>query len=273
MSIRKLLAIILLLLTINGCGGGSRGTGDLTINGKAIQNDGTPLQQASISFGATGDSAITDSSGAFSIVTEAIDGVVEFIIESRGVTFITTGDALTGDIQEIEVELKVKFGENPIATQKVTIKKKRGEKDQDDSSNGDLDENDSDGSDNNNSGQNHDDNSDSSGKGQNDENSDKGENNGSRPDDIDSPGAGGGDNDDGNDEDNENEQVEAIRERGEIQEISANSVTVNGITFIINNETRFDKAESLSDFEVGDQVEVEGELRDNVYYAERIKFR
>jgi hypothetical protein len=69
-SLPLILLSLLVLLMANfstGCGGGSEGTGGITIDGNLKSLDGTPLSDVLVTIEETGDSDITDENGLFRI--------------------------------------------------------------------------------------------------------------------------------------------------------------------------------------------------------------
>lgn len=114
------LATVGMLLTLEGCGGGSAGTGfdtqgrSLTIEGALLSSDNEPLSGVVVTVVQTGSSTVTDTAGVFSLNTPPITGDAELTFErgeeSGSATVPVTEEAtsvqlvvtLTPDLTKIE---------------------------------------------------------------------------------------------------------------------------------------------------------------------------
>jgi iron complex outermembrane receptor protein len=124
-------ALFALLVTLVGCGGGTRGTGDelrTAIIGTLKDTDGSVLAGATVTQLETGDSTTTDESGSFSLDVQVAAGRASLIIERgdfQATTELTeleadaaeptiiaiTVDLLSGIVVGVEIE-----DSSPIAT-------------------------------------------------------------------------------------------------------------------------------------------------------------
>jgi len=123
-TVIALLAAGILLLTLGGCGGGTRGTGDQLkslVVGTVVDTSGAPLSSATITQLETGDSTVTDGSGAFALEVAVEGGSARLLIESGGfegtatlsglgegsgggpVEFTITVDLISGIVTEVTV--------------------------------------------------------------------------------------------------------------------------------------------------------------------------
>ena len=114
------------LFLLNACGGGSRGTGDLTVSGTTFSNTGAPIANATVTISATGESVVTDERGQFLIKTEPFAGDVEFVIQAQGKEFTSRGGSINEEVEELAVRIQVDFREDkPKATQEIEIRRQR----------------------------------------------------------------------------------------------------------------------------------------------------
>jgi len=77
-----LIFILELVILLSGCGGGTSGSGLRTYYGKVSGNDGAPISGVAVTIENTGDSALTDSAGNFSISSPKISNEVLFLFNS-----------------------------------------------------------------------------------------------------------------------------------------------------------------------------------------------
>lgn len=89
-TLQKILVALMLLLCC-ACGGGTRGTGGVTFDGKVLTTSSAPVVDAVVTILNTGDSDVTDAQGNFSIPTAEVDHLdVEVETQSnRGTTSIS----------------------------------------------------------------------------------------------------------------------------------------------------------------------------------------
>ena len=167
----KFKAFIVSILTflVISCGGGTRGTGDLTIEGKLLDNSGSPVSGALITFTKTGDTSTTNNNGEFRLVTQSIEDDTEFLVETNSLELLSTGDRVTKDVETISVVIRLR-NENgdPKISHDVTIKKRRDSRDNNKEREDDRRSNSGEGKNN----ESHNDSKNNSGKGQNGVNND-----------------------------------------------------------------------------------------------------
>ncbi len=89
------------------CGGGSKGTGAIELNGKVLTNDGEPIANATVFLAESGDSATTDTSGAFTIESEEQHSDLTFQIVSGELTTSANVAGLPSSYQSVYVIIKV----------------------------------------------------------------------------------------------------------------------------------------------------------------------
>ncbi len=109
-TVIALLAAGILLLTLGGCGGGTRGTGDQLkslVVGTVVDTSGAPLSSATITQLETGDSTVTDGSGAFALEVAVEGGSARLLIESGGFEGTATLSGLGEGAQADPVEFTI----------------------------------------------------------------------------------------------------------------------------------------------------------------------
>lgn len=122
---RMLLTVLLVLL--HGCGGGSAGTGGQRFDGEVVTRDGAPISNATVTITDTGDSAISDSNGRFSIDTDSVSGAVTFEIVSDDSSATTVVHDIPEDAVEIEVRIEFDKEQKEAKPTKVEIKKRNNQ--------------------------------------------------------------------------------------------------------------------------------------------------
>ena len=293
MLIRIILAIALLVL--NSCGGGSRGTGDLTLSGSALSTTGQPIANATVTVAATGDSTRTDAQGNFSLQTAPFAGNVELILEINGSEVVSRGGEITEDVEEVVVNVRVELRrEKPEAKQEIEIRKRRNKPEQEDRDEGSKgsgevptptpspragDKSENSGKNNNrdqnNGGSSEDSDNHSGGQGSDDS---KGDNNG---DDSSNDNHGSGSDSSDNNKpsptetprpsDSDSEQKLSLR--GKIDGLGADYLSLRSYTIFVDQHTEFDKRRSLAEFQVGEEVDVKAELKGQRWIALEVKLR
>ena len=102
------IATVGMLLTLEGCGGGSAGTGfdpqgrNVTIEGALLTSQNEPLAGVIVTVVETGSSTVSDSSGLFSLNTPPTTGDAELTFERGEVTGETTV-ALSQDSSSVQI--------------------------------------------------------------------------------------------------------------------------------------------------------------------------
>lgn len=296
--IRYSYALIFILGTafLPGCGGGTRGTGDLTIEGKILKSTGAPVNGVSVTFTKTGDVANTDNNGNFLLRTKSVDGQTEFLIESDNIQLFSQGVMISRDVENIVVTITISNFDSaePTASQDVSIKRRRNDNNtignqQDEDNKGKDDESDDDKSaqgTNNEGGT-----PDSGGPGKG-VNSDADNDHDSRSNDGDTSSSDSDQNSSSNtNSDNDNQHLSdddrhdentpsptntpgediKVERKGIVTSISSNEITVGGTTFTVNDATEFKDFSSLSQIKTGDNVEIKGYKHATAIFAEEIK--
>lgn len=252
-----------ILLILWGCAGGTRGTGGLTIEGSVISTQGPAISNATITSLETGDSAVTDVNGAFVIETDPIVGTPSFLIESPTLQVTSTGGSIPEDAEIVTVQITINTSGTPAATQEVTTKKKRESNSSSSSSSRSSASSSSRSSNASSSSQNSSQGSSSSSSSEDDDDDDdQGSSSSSSRSDNSSSSSSS------SEDDHENVEVE-----GPIQSLTSTTITVKNTTFTVNSGTDFDDRDSLSDFSVGELVEVRGKFQNGILIAKRIKLK
>ncbi len=187
------------------CGGGSRGTGGIIIDGRLFTASGQPVPAAQVSILETGDSSSTGDDGRFEIETTEAPSY-SFLIERPGEQSQARIQSVPENARRLEVEIQYRPREESQVT-KVEVKETSSSSDDDDSSSGsssgdddDGDEREDDDDDSLNSGSSGVDDDDDDSSDESDDNSGSG--NDDDDDGDDSSGSGSGDDDDSDDSSN-----------------------------------------------------------------------
>ena len=245
----SLLAIFAVM--IPGCGGGSRGTGTLTIEGRVLNTRGQAVQSADVTNLETGATTKTTSNGSFELVTESLSGELSFLIDT-GAFEVTSrgGGQISEDVERIKVNITLNTtSAKPTAEQNITITNRKP---------------------NNSSSSSSSNSSSSSSSSKSSSSSNSSSSSQSSDDDGDDDNSTSSSSSSSSSDDDNDDQTE-VRVQGNIQNITANTITVKQTTFTVNNETEFDGYERLSDFSVGEEVEIKGRFISEVLVAEEIK--
>lgn len=212
--------IIVALTIIGGCGGGTRGTGGTEFTGKVLTTTGNPVEGATVSIPATGDSDLTDASGSF-FFEASVAGDVDFQVQALGVSAAVTVSGIPAGASKVTVQFKVNSTAGTVDLDDVGIENddddsSGSDSDSDDDSNDDSDDDSdsddddsNDDSDDDSNDDSDDDNDDSDDDSSDDSNDDSGDddsgNDGGSGDDDGTPDQGSGDDDGDEDEDDEDE--------------------------------------------------------------------
>ena len=258
--------ISILCLILIGCGGGTSGTGGITVSGRVASTTNEPVTDAAVTVVETGQSTNTNSSGTFSLFASTQSNF-NLLVETDDISSALPVTGIDSDVSSVEIDVSVDKENRTASTKKVEVKKKTSKDPMiDDSKKGSNDDS--------SNGSNKDDDKDNK-KDDKGGNKDKG-NNGSSSDDQDdddnsnhSPGNNNSENN-GNGNSCTKKDAEGI-----IAAISQTSITVSGITFVITSQTESrDEQESSalqSQFSVGDEVKVKGECNNSQLTAKRIE--
>ncbi len=115
------------LLVVAGCGGGTVGTGGTGSNefqGKILATDGSPVSDAVVTIAETGDAAVTDAEGDFTIESKFGDSQATILVE----TPLSSGETVVKGLPEVPVvvEVSLVLDENKksleVSSSKVTPK-------------------------------------------------------------------------------------------------------------------------------------------------------
>jgi hypothetical protein len=256
---------LILLITFNGfvltnlgCGGGTRGTGSLTIDGNVRSINGQPLSSIQVTNLETGETATTNSNGTFKITTESQAGELSFLLESNSFQIVSRGGGtISEETTNINVEITVdNRSNNPSANQKITITSKKPNGGSGGSSSSKSSASSSNSSTSNSS---------SSSTSSSSFSSSSSSNSSSNSSATSASSSSSSSSSSSNDDDQE------VRAKGAIERITSTSITVKQTTFIVNGNTEIDGYDNFSDFSVGENVEVRGKFINQVLIAEEIE--
>lgn len=124
-ALKHLLIAIFSISLLTGCGGGSRGSGGQLYDGFVGDSDGRALSGVSVTILATGDSAVSDASGGFSIQTEPQSGAVEFLLEGPAFSGRVVSDDVPTNATRVFVQFAVGSGTNPSIGISIDIRERR----------------------------------------------------------------------------------------------------------------------------------------------------
>ncbi len=122
----KLAAISLLAILsfgISGCGGGSAGTGTTSFQGKILTPDNQPVEGAVVTVVGTGETAVSDEQGRFSLDAEApSSGGVALQVQAPEVN--ATVNVPVGDRAEskVGVQLEVNSATSTVTVRNIEVK-------------------------------------------------------------------------------------------------------------------------------------------------------
>lgn len=304
---KALFGIVLLLITfLPGCGGSTRGTGGVTVEGRVQNTSGSPQSGVEVTILQTGDSSTTDEQGSYSIQSSALEAL-DLLLERGDFAAQINIPDVDLDTTRVIAEIQIDTASNQAAVTKVDKEKRRPAANEDDSSSGSgKDDNNDDSSDDDSSPGNDDSDSGSgSNSGSDDDSSDDhgSSNSGSGSDDdsVDDSDDDGGDSgsgsadddsssDDTSDDDSDDSPgsgqgssgnpppasgCQEVELTGPIQAISSSSISVGGIEFLVDAQTEVEDLNNdpiqLADLDVGENVQIKGECRSSVLFAERIR--
>ena len=284
--IQKLLwlSIALLLGVLGGCGGGTQGTGGIAIEGRILKTDGTGLADTTVTVAQTGDSTTTDQNGSFALRASVV-GDASLLLENTTLSTEVAIGAVTTNTTTVRLTISVNEDDNSSSIDEIEFE----ERDDDDdgnsgSNNGSSDDDDDDSSSNENEEDDDDEDDESENESESEE-EDESENDDSEneieEDESESSHSGSSGSGNGESENNEsgsgssNSTCEDEDLTGPITQVSAASITVGGVTFIINSETRIEDVNedpiSVEALAPGVLVRVQGECEDEDLIAERIR--
>lgn len=129
MKIFKLIIIFLLFFIISCAGGGSEGTGVVTIDGKVLALDSSPLPGSRVSVEGRNEIAITDGSGSFVLDVsqdDIVNNTVRLIVETDNVRKPVLISDVQGGAEDnsLNVQIKIDPSDQSIEVSNVTVKAK-----------------------------------------------------------------------------------------------------------------------------------------------------
>ena len=121
-TIFQVLASLFLLLLLNGCGGGTSGSGLKSYDGIVASTDGTPLTGVNVTITSTGDSGVTNEKGEFSIASHASGDAVEILLESPmfSNSFVVKNVPTTSS--RVRVNVKVDTAQNTVQVEEFGVR-------------------------------------------------------------------------------------------------------------------------------------------------------
>lgn len=263
------LIFMAIVLSLVGCGGGTSGTGGITISGQTLDQNSRPLQGVDVIALDTGNAAITDAEGRFVVVAARSVPNTTLSFEQGENKIPATIDSLPEDAELIEATFKVDFARRESAVSDVRIRRRgsddNGAPNPSPSPTPDSNDNDDDEDD----GDDDDDNSSSS--------SSRGGSSSSSGDDDDDDDSDDDDDDNGSSSSSSSgeEQGQEIEVRGVISAISSTAIVVNGVVFVPTPTSRYKNASgqstTIQGIAVGQLCKAEGELIDGVVYLEKLE--
>ncbi len=266
-----LVGLCCVLIAPLGCsGGGSSGTGGLRIDGTVLSRQGAaPLSGLTVTVSQTGDSAVTDMSGTFSIATSQVVGDAELLIESSTLSSRAQVSGIPSDASVVTVRISVDESTEDAEVEDVQVERRHHGGDGNGGSGGSGGSGASGGSggDDHGSGGNDDSGDDHGGAGTGGNGGHGGHGNDDGGGASGGSGATGGSGGSGGSGGGEQE----IEVTGAITALSATSVTVQGNVFTVDSETDFGHRSSLSQFSVGEIVDAKGRRVNGVLFADRVR--
>ena len=127
---KKISSIFLLIIFLAACsGGGSSGTGTVSIQGSLKTTNGQPIASAQVNVAGEIEQVTTDSNGVFVLnvaAVEGVDGIIALEIESMGKTNTVNvqTDALASSNITINVEIKLDPNDKLIVVNQVDVEAK-----------------------------------------------------------------------------------------------------------------------------------------------------
>jgi hypothetical protein len=295
-------ALCVLVLFIGGCGGGTRGSGGQFYDGFVGDGTGKALPNVRVTLLASGDSAISDSRGLFSIQTDPLFGPLEVLLERDDLQASTTTTPVPVDAKRIRLTITVSGGERPQVSASIQVVERRRDESQSeakpdrpggdddgrdgdsdhgrDDSNDDSSSDDSRGDDSNDDSSEDDSNDSDSDDSDGDDSADDSHQDGSSDGDSDGDdsvendgdgdsGEGSGDGQEGP-EDGDTKQAE-----GAITSLSGTTFIVEGVTFTVasSSELRDEdgNATNFDTFAVGQSVKARGRYQGGILILERLE--
>ncbi len=255
------------------CGGGTSGSGGITIDGRLLTQTNSPVVGVMVTDQASGDADITNSDGRFALIAER---AAEFglLFEGQGLNTTSTITDVPGDASKVTATFRASVEQNSVVPDEVVIE--RPPASYSSSSISSTTSNSSAGSSNDSASNSSDQNSSSS--------LSSPSSSGSSSDDDSSNSSSSGDSSSSSQTSNsgssssENSSSSTgseVRRTGPIQAISSSVVRVSNVNFIPQPSTRFEDEEgedtALENFAVGELVEARGSTSGGQVLLERLR--
>ena len=288
------LVITLLLLSGIGCGGGTRGSGGQLYDGFIGDKSAKPLPGLSVTIVQSGDSAISDQDGRFTIETTPLSGQLSLLVEGNSISTTVQLGEVPEDAVRIKLSVAIPSGGGSGATATIEVTERRPQRvpatktpagsgeDSDRPGNEDSSDNDDDadedtsgdGGDDSDGGSDDDSDDDGSGRGGSDNNpADSGDDDNSGGN---SGGGGSGSNGGGSGSDSPRDG-DKRDVTGSISLISGSRVTAAGLEFLVTEDSEFRTSEgkkaTIGDFKIGASVRARGVYQSGNLLLERLEAR
>lgn len=129
MKIFKFIILYLFFFFIGCAGGGSEGTGVVTIDGKVLALDSSPLPGSRVSVEGQNEVVVTDDSGSFTLDVQQediVNNTVKLIVETENVRKLVVISDVQGGVEDnsLTVQIKIDPSDQNIEVSNVTVKAK-----------------------------------------------------------------------------------------------------------------------------------------------------
>lgn len=121
-------AVLLLTLGIlvtASCGGGTSGSGGITVGGRLLTDGNTPLGGVTVTDPASGDADITDEGGEFGL-TAAAQAELALLFEGQGLSASTTISNLPPDTSSVSAVFRARVAQNSVEAESVQVTRRPG---------------------------------------------------------------------------------------------------------------------------------------------------
>ena len=267
--IRKIFSVLvfgIVTIGIPGCGGSTSGTGGVTVEGRLVELNNVPLRAAQITILQSGESAVSDSQGNFTINTP-FASAFELLIEDSGFTVQSKVENIPENAETLVIVITVNRKDRSATSETKEIR----QRERDDSSSDDQSESedDSDKEDGSSNDDKDDSNNGSGGSNNDDSSNDNSSNNGGKDNGDHNSG------DDSSDDHSNPSDGKEYRQEGLISAITSTTVTVNGVTFVPTTKSEYrdrdGKKATLAMFVTGTRVRVQGKLRNGIIELDKLE--
>lgn len=119
-----LLILLMQIIAFPGCGGGTTGTGgtgSTEFSGKILDDSGAPVGNAMVTIEETGDSAVTDDQGNFTVETSIESSSVTVRVQSEATDVKTTVDDIPDEPQSIAVTFEINRRKNTLSVKRRDV--------------------------------------------------------------------------------------------------------------------------------------------------------